>query len=94
MQYKLLYTICNSIEVYEDSVLRTKKILHHAIKFMAGEENRIVYESLYWYARPGRNEQRWNEELNWKSDTKQRAKCEVPLTYFMSKNISLYLYPG
>ena len=49
-QHKLLYTISNNIEVYEESVPRTKKIPHCAVKFEAGEENRIVhvYRSLYW----------------------------------------------
>ena len=31
----------------EEPVPQTKKILHCAVKFEAGEENRIVYESLY-----------------------------------------------
>ena len=46
-QYKLLYTISNNIEVYEEPVSRTKKIPHRAVEFMAGEENRTVYDSLY-----------------------------------------------
>ena len=45
IQYKLLYTILNGTEVYDEPVARTKKILHCAVKFEAGEENRIVYES-------------------------------------------------
>ena len=40
-------TISNNIEVYENPVARTKKILHYAAKFEAGEEKRIVHESLY-----------------------------------------------
>ena len=44
-QYKLSYTILNNIKVYEEPVPRTKKIAHHAVKFEAGGENRIVYES-------------------------------------------------
>ena len=54
IQYKLLYIIWNNIEVYEEPVSRNKKILHHAVKFEAGEENRNVYESLYCYI--------WNPE--------------------------------
>ena len=41
-QYKLLYTISNNIEVFEKPVPRTKEIPHRAVKFEAGEENRIV----------------------------------------------------
>ena len=41
-QYRLLYTISNSIEKYEEPVPRRKKIPHHAVKFEAGEGNRIV----------------------------------------------------
>ena len=48
LQCKLLYTISNSIEVYEEPVSRTKKIPHHVAKFEAGEEHRIVHECLYW----------------------------------------------
>ena len=48
-QYKLLYTISNNIEVYEDPVTRTKKISHCALKFGAKfEENRIVNKSLQY----------------------------------------------
>ena len=32
----------------EESVPQTKKISRHAIKFDAGEEDRIVHESLRW----------------------------------------------
>ena len=39
-QYKLLKTISNDTEVYEEPVPRTKKIPHIAIKFKADEENR------------------------------------------------------
>ena len=46
-QYKFLYTILNNIKVYEEPVPRTKNIPHREVKFEAGEENRIVYESLY-----------------------------------------------
>ena len=46
MQYKLLYTISNNIEVYEGPVPRTMKFPHHAAKFETGGENRIEYESL------------------------------------------------
>ena len=42
LQYKHLCTISNNIEVYDDPVPRTKEITHHAVKFEAGEENRIV----------------------------------------------------
>ena len=31
-----------TFEVHEEPMPRTKKILHHAVKFQAGEENRIV----------------------------------------------------
>ena len=48
LQYKFLYTISINIEVYEDLVQRIQKIPYFAFKFEAGEENRIVYESLYW----------------------------------------------
>ena len=41
-QYKLLYTILNNIEVYEEPVPRTKKIPYYVVEFKAGEENRIV----------------------------------------------------
>ena len=46
-QYKLLYTTSNNIEVYEESVPRTKKIPYIVANFEPGEENRIEYESLY-----------------------------------------------
>ena len=46
LEYKLLYTISKNIEVYEESVPRTKKIIQRGVNFKAGEENRIVYESL------------------------------------------------
>ena len=45
-QYKILYTISNNIEVYGESVPRTKKLPHCAVKFKVGEENRIENESL------------------------------------------------
>ena len=41
-QYKLLLTISNSIEVYQEPKPQTKKIPHCAVKFRAGEKNRIV----------------------------------------------------
>ena len=47
VQYKPLHTISNNVKVYEESVPRTMKISHCAVKFEAGEENRIIYESLY-----------------------------------------------
>ena len=37
-----LYTISNNIEVYEEPVRRTMNISHHAVKFEACEEDRIV----------------------------------------------------
>ena len=40
----------NDIEAYEESVPWTKKIPLRAVKFEAGEENRIVYESLFCYS--------------------------------------------
>ena len=43
-QYKLLYIISNNIEAYEEPPPRTKKIPYSWSK--AGEEKRIVYESL------------------------------------------------
>ena len=43
---QLLFLISNNIKVYEKPVPRTKKIPHYAVEFEAGEENRIVYESL------------------------------------------------
>ena len=46
-QYKFLCTILNNIDVYEESVPRTKKIPHCAVKFEAVKENGTVYESLY-----------------------------------------------
>ena len=45
--YKLLHTFSNNIEVYEEPKQRTKKIPHYAVKFEAGQEKRIVYDSLY-----------------------------------------------
>ena len=45
-QYKLLYTILNNIQVYEEPVPSAKKIPHCAVKFEASEKNRIVYENL------------------------------------------------
>ena len=47
-QYKSLYLNSNNIEVDEEPVSQLKKIPHCAVKYEAGEENRIVYESLYW----------------------------------------------
>ena len=38
----------NDIEVYEESVPRTKKISHYAVNFKTGEEDRIVHGSSYW----------------------------------------------
>ena len=35
-----------NIEVYEESVPQTKKIPHRAVEFQAGEENRILKDSL------------------------------------------------
>ena len=46
-QYKLLFTILNNIKAYEKPVPRTKNIPHRSVKFEAGEENRIAYESFY-----------------------------------------------
>ena len=46
-QYKLSYTVSNNIVVYEEPVSRAKKMPQCAVKFEAGEENRIVYESLF-----------------------------------------------
>ena len=46
-QHKLWHTISNNIEVYKEQVLRTKKIPYRAVKFEAGEENRIIHESLH-----------------------------------------------
>ena len=43
------FTISNIIEVFKESVPWTKKILHLAVEFEAGEESRIAYESLYWF---------------------------------------------
>ena len=40
IQYKLLYTISNSVEVYEEAVTRTKKIPCHVVKSEVTEENR------------------------------------------------------
>ena len=48
IQYKLSCTISNNTEVYEEPVPRAKKMPHCAVNFEAGEENRIVYKSLYW----------------------------------------------
>ena len=36
MQYKLLYTISNNMEVYEKPVNRTKQIPHHAVRLKGG----------------------------------------------------------
>ena len=47
-QYKLLFTISNNVEIYEEPVpRRTKKFHHCAITFGAGEENTIGEESLF-----------------------------------------------
>ena len=46
-QYKLLYTLSNNIEVYDDLVPRAKTIPNRAVKFEVVEAKRIVYESLY-----------------------------------------------
>ena len=46
-QYGFWYTILNNIEVYEEPVPWTKNAPYCAVKFEAGEKNRIVYESLY-----------------------------------------------
>ena len=46
-QYRNLYTISNNIEVYEEQVLRTKKIPRYAVKFESGKENRIDAKFLY-----------------------------------------------
>ena len=48
-QYELLYAILNNIGVCEQPVSGTMKIHHCAVKFEAGEKNRIVYENLYWW---------------------------------------------
>ena len=48
-QSKLLCTISNNIEVYEEPVRGAKKTHHCAVKFEAGEENRIAHESLYCF---------------------------------------------
>ena len=47
--YKLLHTISNNIEVHGEPVPRIKKITHRTVKFVAGVENRILYESLKCY---------------------------------------------
>ena len=41
-QYKLLYTISNNIEVYQEPMPQTEKIPHCPVKFRAGEKNKIV----------------------------------------------------
>ena len=43
IEYKI---ISNNVKVYQEPVQRTKKIPHCAVKFEAGEENRIVYERI------------------------------------------------
>ena len=45
-KYEFLYATSNNIEVYEKSVPRTKKILNHAVRFEAGEEDRIAYRTV------------------------------------------------
>ena len=51
-QYKLLYTISNNIEVYEEPVPRTKKIHYCAVKFETDEEERpvtnVCTDALMW----------------------------------------------
>ena len=44
-QSKLVYTITNNIEVFEEPVPRTKKITHCAVKFEAGEEKIIALKT-------------------------------------------------
>ena len=46
-QYKLLYTISNNTDIYEEPEPQAKKIPHSAVTFETSEENRIGYESLY-----------------------------------------------
>ena len=46
-QYKLLYAIPNSTEVYEEPVPRTKKVPHCAVEYEADEEDRNENECLY-----------------------------------------------
>ena len=45
IQYKLLYTILNDVEVYEEPVSRTKKFPLCSVEFETGEEKIIEYES-------------------------------------------------
>ena len=46
IQCRILYRILNNIDVYEEPILRTKKVQYYAVEFEASEENRIVHESL------------------------------------------------
>ena len=36
----------NSVEVYEEPMPKIKKIPNHAVKFEAGEENRIIKQEI------------------------------------------------
>ena len=45
--YKLLYTISNNIEVFEEPVPWTNETSDRAVKFEVDEEIRIVYKRLY-----------------------------------------------
>ena len=44
-----LYRISDNMEIYEQSLQQTKRIPHCAVKFEAGEETRIVHESLHCF---------------------------------------------
>ena len=43
------FIISKKFVVCEEPVPRTKEISHCAVEFETGEENRIVYERLYWW---------------------------------------------
>ena len=45
--FATIQTFAYNIEIYEKPVPLTKKIPHRAVKLEVGEENRIMYESLY-----------------------------------------------
>ena len=61
-QYKLLYITLDNIDVYEDPEPRTRKFTHCAVKFEAGEENRIVIESLYCVNDKSSKLREWKEK--------------------------------
>ena len=63
-QYKLLDITLDNIEVYQEPVARIKRIPHRAYKFEAGEENRIVNESLCCVNDKSSKLREWKEKIS------------------------------